>query len=84
MKKVGIVMGSDSDLPIIRKTTDTLTSLEIPFEVHVYSAHRHLQVNRTKATEYIYVSFSLNFYDFCNEVIFISTHHLYCNELTDK
>ena len=33
-------MGSDSDLPIIRKATDTLTSLEIPFEVHVYSAHR--------------------------------------------
>lgn len=40
MKKVGIVMGSDSDLPIIRKATDTLTSLGIPFEVHVYSAHR--------------------------------------------
>ena len=40
MKKVGIVMGSDSDLPIIRKATDTLTSLDIPFEVHVYSAHR--------------------------------------------
>ena len=40
MKKVGIVMGSDSDLPIIRKTTDTLTALGIPFEVHVYSAHR--------------------------------------------
>lgn len=40
MKKVGIVMGSDSDLPIIRKTTDTLKSLDIPFEVHIYSAHR--------------------------------------------
>lgn len=40
MKKVGIVMGSDSDLPIIQKTVDTLKSLEIPFEVHVYSAHR--------------------------------------------
>ena len=40
MKKVGIVMGSDSDLPIIRKCTDMLSSLEIPFEVHVYSAHR--------------------------------------------
>lgn len=40
MKKVGIVMGSDSDLPIIRKATDMLASLEIPFEVHVYSAHR--------------------------------------------
>ncbi len=40
MKKVGIVMGSDSDLPIIRKCTDILKSLDIPFEVHVYSAHR--------------------------------------------
>ena len=40
MKKVGIIMGSDSDLPIIRKATDMLTLLEIPFEVHVYSAHR--------------------------------------------
>ena len=40
MKKVGIIMGSDSDLPIIQKTTDMLRSLEIPFEVHVYSAHR--------------------------------------------
>ena len=40
MKKVGIIMGSDNDLPIIRKATDMLTSLEIPFEVHVYSAHR--------------------------------------------
>lgn len=40
MKKVGIVMGSDSDLPIIKKATDMLNLLEIPFEVHVYSAHR--------------------------------------------
>ena len=40
MKKVGIIMGSDSDLPIIQKTVDTLRSLEIPFEVHIYSAHR--------------------------------------------
>ena len=40
MKKVGIVMGSDSDLPILRKTMDTLASLDIPFECHVYSAHR--------------------------------------------
>ena len=40
MKKVGIVMGSDSDLPIIRKATDTLDSLGIPYEVHIYSAHR--------------------------------------------
>ena len=40
MKKVGIVMGSDSDLPIIQKAVDMLRALEIPFEVHVYSAHR--------------------------------------------
>ena len=40
MKKVGIVMGSDSDLPILRKTMDTLKSLDIPFECHIFSAHR--------------------------------------------
>ncbi len=40
MKKVGIVMGSDSDLPIIRKATDALDALGVPYEVHVYSAHR--------------------------------------------
>ena len=40
MKKIGIIMGSDSDLPIIQKATDVLKSLEIPFEVHIYSAHR--------------------------------------------
>lgn len=33
-------MGSDSDLPIVKKATDMLKTLEIPFEVHVYSAHR--------------------------------------------
>ena len=40
MKKVGIVMGSDSDLPVIKKAADQLKKLEIPFEVHIYSAHR--------------------------------------------
>ena len=40
MKKVGIIMGSDSDLPIIRKATDMLSAFGVPFEVHVYSAHR--------------------------------------------
>lgn len=40
MKKVGIVMGSASDLPVVKKTIDMLDSLEIPYEVHVYSAHR--------------------------------------------
>ena len=33
-------MGSDSDLPVIKKTVDMLRQFEIPFEVHVYSAHR--------------------------------------------
>ena len=40
MRKVGIVMGSDSDLPIVQKAVDTLKSLDIPYEVHIYSAHR--------------------------------------------
>ena len=40
MKKVGIVMGSDSDLPVIRKAVEQLEALGIPYEVHVYSAHR--------------------------------------------
>ena len=40
MKKVGILMGSDSDLPILQKAMDTLESLEIPYECHIYSAHR--------------------------------------------
>lgn len=40
MKKIGIIMGSDSDLPIIEKATATLKSLEIPYEVHIFSAHR--------------------------------------------
>ena len=40
MKKVGIIMGSDSDLPIVKKTIDILKSFEIPYEVHIYSAHR--------------------------------------------
>ena len=40
MKKVGVIMGSDSDLPVIKKATDQLKNLGIPFEVHVYSAHR--------------------------------------------
>ena len=40
MKKVGIIMGSDSDLPIVAKAADTLRELGVPFETHVYSAHR--------------------------------------------
>ncbi len=40
MKKIGIVMGSDSDLPILEKAMNILKSFEVPYEVHVYSAHR--------------------------------------------
>lgn len=40
MKKVGILMGSDSDLPIVEKAINTLKEYGVPFEVHVYSAHR--------------------------------------------
>lgn len=40
MKKVGIIMGSDSDLPVVKKAIDILREFEVPFEVHVYSAHR--------------------------------------------
>lgn len=40
MRKVGIVMGSDSDLPVVSKAVDVLKELGIPYEVHVYSAHR--------------------------------------------
>ena len=40
MTKVGIIMGSDSDLPIVQKSVDILKKLDIPYEVHVYSAHR--------------------------------------------
>lgn len=40
MKKIGIVMGSDSDMPIIQKCVDTLKSLGIEYTVHIFSAHR--------------------------------------------
>ena len=40
MKKVGIIMGSDSDLPVVEKAIDTLEEYGVPYEVHVYSAHR--------------------------------------------
>lgn len=40
MKKVGIVMGSASDMPVVKKAMDTLDALGVPYEVHVYSAHR--------------------------------------------
>ena len=40
MKKVAVIMGSDSDLPIVQKAIDTLKEFGVPYEVHVYSAHR--------------------------------------------
>jgi 5-(carboxyamino)imidazole ribonucleotide mutase len=40
MKKVAIIMGSDSDLPVLKPAFEQLKKLEIPFEAHVYSAHR--------------------------------------------
>jgi 5-(carboxyamino)imidazole ribonucleotide mutase len=40
MKKVAIIMGSDSDLPIAEKAAEQLKAFDIPFEVHVMSAHR--------------------------------------------
>ena len=40
MRKIGLVMGSDSDLPVAEKAIETLKKYKVPFEVHVYSAHR--------------------------------------------
>ncbi len=40
MKKVAVIMGSDSDLPVVEKAINTLEEYGVPFEVHVYSAHR--------------------------------------------
>ena len=40
MKKVAIIMGSDSDLPILEKSAEILKSFDIPYEAHIYSAHR--------------------------------------------
>ncbi len=40
MKKIGIIMGSDSDLPVVSKAFDVLKEYGVPFEVHVFSAHR--------------------------------------------
>ena len=40
MKKVGIVMGSDSDFKVVKAAADTLKRFEIPFEAHILSAHR--------------------------------------------
>lgn len=51
MKKVGIVMGSDSDLPIVKKAVAVLQEFAVPYEVHVYSAHRTPEEARRFALE---------------------------------
>ena len=40
MKKVALIMGSDSDLPVVQKAADMLKTFDVPFEAHVFSAHR--------------------------------------------
>ena len=49
MKKVAIIMGSDSDLPVVRKAADQLASFGVPYEMHVYSAHRTPEQARDSA-----------------------------------
>ena len=51
MKKVAIVMGSDSDLPVMEKAIDTLKEFAVPFEVHVFSAHRTPEQAKAFAVE---------------------------------
>lgn len=50
MKKVAIIMGSDSDLPVVKKAVDVLREYEVPFEVHVLSAHRTPEQVKTFAS----------------------------------
>ena len=40
MKKIAIIMGSDSDLPIVEKAINVLVEFGVPYEAHVFSAHR--------------------------------------------
>ena len=40
MKKVAIIMGSDSDIPVVKKAAEMLKSLDVPYEAHIFSAHR--------------------------------------------
>ena len=49
MKKSAVIMGSDSDLPIVEKAIQTLQEYQVPYEVHVYSAHRTPEEARTFA-----------------------------------
>ena len=61
MKKVAIIMGSDSDLPVVSKAADTLKQFGVPFEMHIYPEGPHgystaeadvLGGNATKASEH--------------------------------
>ena len=49
MKKIAVIMGSDSDLPIVEKAIQTLQEYQVPYEVHVYSTHRTPEEARTFA-----------------------------------
>ena len=40
IKKVAVIMGSDSDFPVVRKAAEVLKEFGVPFELHVLSAHR--------------------------------------------
>ena len=40
MKKVAVIMGSDSDLPVVEKAFSVFEEYGVPYSVHVYSAHR--------------------------------------------
>ena len=40
MKKIAIIMGSDSDLPVVKKAVKVLEEFNAPYEVHIFSAHR--------------------------------------------
>ena len=50
MKKVAIIMGSDSDLPVVKKAVEVLREYDVPFEVHVLSAHRTPEQAKTFAS----------------------------------
>ena len=49
MRKIGIIMGSDSDMPVVQKSIDVLKTLGIPYELHIYSAHRTPEQGRSFA-----------------------------------
>ncbi len=51
MKKIGLIMGSDSDLPIMQKAVNALNELDIPWEAHVFSAHRTPDESRAFALD---------------------------------